>query len=95
MKISMILVAGAQAFTCADRGLTCDLRDWVENNWWALAVETFNFASNNREAYTHAIKSVSRAESPGMPGRSFVNRKSFNIGIMEINAGIKRWNEGS
>ena len=68
MKISMILVAGAQAFTCADRGLTCDLRDWVENNWWTLAVETFNFASNNREAYTHAIKSVSRAESPGKSG---------------------------
>ena len=62
MKNSVILVAGAQAYTCGDRGFTCDLRDWVENNWWASAVENFNFIANNREQFEDAVKSVSRAD---------------------------------
>ena len=63
MKISVILVAGAQAFTCGDRNSRpCEFDEWVENNWWSSAVETFDFASNNREHFTHAVKSVSRAD---------------------------------
>ena len=65
MKISFILVAGAQGcgnlVTCRDwNPQSCDYEEWVENNLWASAVESFNFASNNWEEFTNAVKSVSR-----------------------------------
>ena len=64
MKISVIFVAGAQAFTCGDRDpQPCDFGEWIENNWWASAVESFNFASNNWKEFTSAVKSVSRADN--------------------------------
>ena len=63
MKISIIFVAGAQAFTCGDRDLQpCDFGEWIENNWWASAVESFNFASNNWKEFTDRVKLVSRAD---------------------------------
>ena len=54
--------------TCGDRDPhPCNLRDWVENNWWASADETFNLIANNREQFFIAIKSkgrrVSRADN--------------------------------
>jgi len=62
MKISVILLAGARAFTCGDRDPhPCDVRDWSENNWWTSAVETFNLIANNREQFVLSIRSVSRA----------------------------------
>ena len=63
MKISVVLVAGAQAFTCADRDShPCDLRDWVENNWWKSAVESFNSIANNREQFAIIVGYVSQAD---------------------------------
>ena len=62
MKISVIFVAGAHAFTCGDRDPhPCEMGEWLEENWWASAVERFNFASNNWEEFTNAVKQVSRA----------------------------------
>ena len=62
MKILVILVAGAQAFTCANQGLTSGLRNLVENNWWESAVETFNFIANNREQFVNTVKSVNQVD---------------------------------
>ena len=57
------VVAGAQTWTCGNRDpLPCDFDEWVENNWWASAVESLNFASKNWEEFTNAVKSVSRTE---------------------------------
>ena len=61
MKIFVILVAGAHAFTCADRD-PCDLRDWVENNWLTSAAESFNFIANNREQFGYVVGYVSQAD---------------------------------
>ena len=72
MKISVIIAVGAQAsgnrghvelaWTCGDRDpRPCDFREWVHNNWWASAVESFNFATNNWEKFTNTVKSVGRA----------------------------------
>ena len=61
MKLSVIFVAGAQAFTCGDRDpQPFDLIELLENNWWASTVESFNFASNNWEEFTNTVKSVGR-----------------------------------
>ena len=68
MKISVIIVAGAQA--CGNRGhvertcgnRVCDFEEWVENNLWASTVESFNFASKNWEEFTNVVKSVSRTD---------------------------------
>ena len=72
MKISAIIVAGAQACLnqeslamshgpCGDRNpQSCDFEEWLEKNLWESAVESFNFASNNWEEFTNQAKSVSR-----------------------------------
>ena len=63
MKLSVIFVAGAQAFTCGDRDpQPFDLIELLENNWWASTVESFNFASNNWKEFTDAVISVNRAD---------------------------------
>ena len=56
MKISVILVAGAQAFTCGYG--PCKLDEWINENWWASAVETFNSASDNWEQFADVVQSV-------------------------------------
>lgn len=60
MKISVILVAGAQAFTCGYG--PCKLDEWINENWWASAVETFNSASDNWEQFADVVQSVSQAD---------------------------------
>ena len=78
MKIYVIIVAGAQACgnhgcgnfphenfphverTCGNQ--PCDFEEWLEKNWWASAVESFNFASKNWEEFTCLVKSVSRTD---------------------------------
>ena len=57
------VVAGAQTWTCGNRDpLPCDFDEWVLTNWWASFVESFNFASENWEEFTYAVKSVSRTD---------------------------------
>ena len=53
MKVSVILVAATQA---APGGT---MNQWMVDNWWASAVETFNFASNNWEQFMAAVDGVS------------------------------------
>ena len=53
-KTSVILDKGSQTFTGPG-----DIADWVLDNWWASAVETFDFASNNRDYFINIVKSVS------------------------------------
>ena len=74
MKISVIIVAGAQAGV--NRGhveieprcgvprdpQSCDFGEWLMKYWWKSAVENFNFASNNWEEFTNYVKSVSRTD---------------------------------
>ena len=56
--------------TCGNHGYVertcgtqqCDFGEWLANNWWASAVETFNCASKNWEEFTHFVKSVSRTD---------------------------------
>ena len=63
MKISTILVAGAQAWTCGNPDpQPCDFRRWWKENWWSSASETFNFASNNWEKFADSIESVNQAK---------------------------------
>ena len=67
MKISIILAAGAQGcgnlVTCRDwNPPSCEYEEWIEKNLWESAVESFNFASNNWEEFTNAVKSVSRTD---------------------------------
>ena len=56
MKISVILIAGSQAFTCGYG--PCKLDEWINENWWASAVETFNSASDNWEQFADVVQSV-------------------------------------
>merc|ERR1719259_462912 len=61
MKVAVILVAGAQAFTCGyDTSWTrpCKLDEWINENWWASAVETFNSASDNWEQFADVVQST-------------------------------------
>ena len=55
MKISVILIAGAQA-------QPCDFFKWFDDNFWESIKETFNFASNNWEEFTNSVKLVSRTD---------------------------------
>ena len=52
MKVSAILVAATQA-------APSNMHQWMVDNWWAIAVETFNFASNNWEQFSAAVDGVS------------------------------------
>ena len=52
MKVSAILVAATQAAPSS-------MHQWMVDNWWAIAVETFNFASNNWEQFSAAVDGVS------------------------------------
>ena len=68
MKISTVLVAGAQAWTCRHNqldqdGLPCDFNTWFQDNQWPSSVEAFNFASNNWDQFADGVKSVNRARS--------------------------------
>ena len=64
MRISLILVVGAQAYTCGDRDPhPCNFGEFLQNNWWASAVESFNFASNNWKEFTNTVRSVSWADN--------------------------------
>ena len=68
MKISTVLVAGAQAWTCRPNqldqdGLPCDFNRWMRDNRWPSSVEAFNFASNNWDQFADGVKSVNRARS--------------------------------
>ena len=57
------VVAGTQNWTCGNRDpQPCDFGEWVVNNWWTSAVESFNFASRNWEEFTNSIESVSRTD---------------------------------
>ena len=63
MKISVILVGGAQALTCGNwYPRPCKLDEWINFNWWASAVETFNSVSDNREQFADAAQTVSWAD---------------------------------
>lgn len=53
MKISAVLLAAAQAMP------TGSVHQWMVDNWWASAVEVFNFASQNWDQYIAAVDSVS------------------------------------
>ena len=65
-------VAGSQNWTCGNRDpQPCDFDEWMENNLWTSAVESFNFASKNWEEFTDAVKSVSRTDN-------FFERKIIN-----------------
>ena len=77
MKISVILVAGAQAFTCGyDPSWTrpCKLDEWFNENWWASAVETFNSASDNWEQFADVVQSVSQADYFIKEGNEILNQ---------------------
>ena len=68
MKISTVLVAGAQAWTCRrynqpDQDEPCDFDMWMRDNRWPSSVEAFNFASKNWDEFADGVKSVNRARS--------------------------------
>ena len=54
MKVSAILVAATQAAPAGG------VHQWMIDNWWATAVETFNFASNNWAQFSAAVDGVSK-----------------------------------
>ena len=57
------VVAGAQTWTCGNGDpQPCDFDEWIENNLWTSAVESFNFASKNWEEFTNTAQSVSRTD---------------------------------
>ena len=64
MKLSVILVAGAQA--CRSSSLPelkpCTLEDLVYEHWYESKDERFNFLSNNWDQFVHGIQSVSRLD---------------------------------
>ena len=72
MKISVILVAGAQAFACGYG--PCKLDEWFNRNWWASAVETFNSASDNWEQFADVVQSVSQADYFIKEGNEILNQ---------------------
>ena len=51
MKVSAILVAATQAAPSS-------MHQWMVDNWWTTAVETFNFASTNWEKFSAAVDGV-------------------------------------
>ena len=55
MKVSAILVAATQAAPSS-------MHQWMVDNWWATAVETFNFASTNWENFSAAVDGVSNGQ---------------------------------
>merc|ERR1712137_1120457 len=58
MKVSAILVAAAQAAPAGG------VHQWMVDNWWATAVETFNFASTNWEKFSAAVDGVDQSMFP-------------------------------
>ena len=64
MKISVILVAGAQGLRCRDRDAqTCEFGILMNSNLWVTALpETHNFVSDNWEQFAETVESVSRAD---------------------------------
>ena len=60
MKLSVILVAGAQALICYMH--PCTLEALVYEYWDESKDEGFNFLSNNWDEFVHGIQSVSRLD---------------------------------
>ena len=60
MKLSVILVAGAQALICYMQ--PCTLEALVYEHWDESKDEGFNFLSNNWDEFVHGIQSVSRLD---------------------------------
>merc|ERR1712126_632019 len=58
MKVSAILVAATQAAPAGG------VHQWMIDNWWATAVETFNFASNNWAQFSAAVDGVDQSMFP-------------------------------
>ena len=54
MKVSAILVAATQAAPASG------IHQWMVDNWWTTAVETFNFATNEWAQFQAAVDSVSQ-----------------------------------
>ena len=52
MKVSHVLFAVAQASPKSTQ-------QWLVDNWWTIAVETFNFASNDWAKFSGAVDAVS------------------------------------
>ena len=55
MKVSVIFVAAAQAAPAGSA------QQWLVDNWWEIAVETFNFASTNWDQFQGAVDAVSHS----------------------------------
>ena len=53
MKVSYVFIAAAQASPKSTQ-------QWLVDNWWTIAVETFNFASSNWEQFAAAVDGVSQ-----------------------------------
>ena len=62
MKLSVILVAGAQALGIACGNCGLKLENLIYNNWDESKDERFNFLSNNWDQFVHGIQSVSRLD---------------------------------
>ena len=56
MKVSAVLVATTVAAPIS--GIDA-LRQWMEDNWWPMVVETFDSAANNWGDFTAAVDAVS------------------------------------
>ena len=52
MKLSTFLVAAVHASSTSTQ-------QWLVDDWWTIAVETFNLATNNWAKYTSAVDKVS------------------------------------
>ena len=52
MKVSYVFIAAAQASPKSTQ-------QWLVDNWWTIAVETFNFASNDWAKFSGAVDAVS------------------------------------
>ena len=52
MKVSYVLIAAAQASPKSTQ-------QWLVDNWWTIAVETFNFASDDWAKFSGAVDAVS------------------------------------
>ena len=55
MKVSAVLVATAVAAPYRSDAA----RQWMDDNWWPMVVETFDFASNNWGEFTATVDAVS------------------------------------
>ena len=59
LSIGLVVAAAHAAENRAKRVARSTHTEWMVNQWWAEAVDVFNFSHDNFEAFESAVDSVS------------------------------------